>query len=979
MSDNTERLIVDVDASGVNAGAKSLEDLVTAATGAGRAADGLADKFDETGAAAKGAAAGVDGFNDEAKQTEEAAGDAAVALHRQNQEFQKLLDRINPTRVGLRDLAEQQAALAKGQAGGFISTKDAEEYNQILKTRETLLRNNESALKGYSSATRNTKTLQDGLNISTGQYNAAMGMLPAQMTDVFTQLAGGQNPFLILIQQGGQIKDSFGGVDNVLSLLKDTVIDSAMSLGELKSAFADVKDMSDATLLRFGRAVTVLGVGLLSAVAGLGYAAYVSSEQTDRLATSLILMGGAGFSSAKQLNDAAEAIADKTGSSISETVDTLIELNSKGNATADQMIRIATATQKMSDAGLDAGDSMKQFDTIIKDPIKGLAKLNEQYGFMDAKEMKRLITMQKTKGDQAAVTEAINIYADVMEKRSDDVVEATDNVGQVWNDLKSGSSNVFRDIGITLRAWGNQAIDIISLVKLSFQDLINNLESLDSKFTMGVSDLLSKVPGVDGKSVLSAIGIDVDEVEKRGNESIAKGKKIAEEFAKISAKVTAPNAQGIYEQEARNAGGVSATGATDQKSRDEVSKLADNHKKVAKQKAVTVSQGDRLLEQYQSQELALQAQILALKNRNAFDINASEQMKNYQQLVAKVTILEGIQADAKGRKLTKDEQSLLANKEDILAHAKKVGLLGDEVKQLERQAQISDELTRSTNDMNAQIQAISDTWGMSADEAERYEEALQRAAALRDKGASESQISEDADTRERLRLEKLNKANNDFVGASKTAVAEWGADVTSVADMVGKALTGAMDTGTEALNNFVMTGKASFADLLKSFLSMVVQMINQWLVFQAIKAGGSAMGFDMSFMTANADGGVYNSASLSSYKNGVYDTPQYFGFQSPTAFANGGVFAEAGPEAIMPLTRDSSGRLGVTAQGAGGGGVQIGGITVNVAKDGSTTSEFNAGANGRAMGEAVQQAVQDGIELASRPGGRIWVLMNGHG
>ena len=112
MSDNTERLIVDVDASGVNAGAKSLEDLVTAATGAGKAADLLADKFDETGAAAKKAAAGVDSFNDEAKQTEEAAGDAAVSLHRQNQEFQKLLDRINPTRVGLRDLAEQQAALA---------------------------------------------------------------------------------------------------------------------------------------------------------------------------------------------------------------------------------------------------------------------------------------------------------------------------------------------------------------------------------------------------------------------------------------------------------------------------------------------------------------------------------------------------------------------------------------------------------------------------------------------------------------------------------------------------------------------------------------------------------------------------------------------------------------------------------------------------------------------------------------------------
>ncbi|QGJ86737.1 tail length tape-measure protein 1 [Enterobacter phage ATCEA23] len=950
MSDNTERLIVDVDASGVNRGAKTLDDFVSAAQDAGRAADGLADQFDQTGKSATTAAEGVEQFNNENKKTDEAAGDAAVGLYKQNQELQQLLDRINPTRVGLRDLADQQQALARAQASGMLSSKDAEEYNRILATREGILKNNEAALKGYNVTAAKTKTLQDGMTISTGQYNAAMGMLPAQMTDIVTQLAGGQNPFLIMIQQGGQIKDSFGGVNNTLKAMKQFI----------NPAF--------------------LGLAATAAIVGaLGYAAYTSSEQTDRLASSLILMGGAGFKSAQELNEAAESIADKTGSSIRDTVDTLIELNNKGNASADQMKRIAQAVQTMSRAGIDAADSMKQFDTLIENPIKGIAKLNEQYGFLDEKEMKRLITLQKTKGDQAAATEAVNIYANAMEKRSQDVIDATDNVGQAWLDLKSGASNIFRDIGITLRAWGNQAIDIITLVKLSFQDLINSLESLDAKFTMGVSNLLDKVPGVDGKGVLSAIGIDVDEVEKRGNEAIEKGKKIADEFAKISAKVTAPDAQAKYEQEARTAGGLSATGATDQKSREAVSKLADDFKKAAKEKAVTVSQGDRLLEQYQAQELALQAQILTLKNRNAFDVNASEQMKNYQLLQAKITILEGIQADAKGRKLTKDEQSLLANKNDVLAHAKKVALLGDEVKQLERQAQISDELVRSTNDMNAQIDAVRQTWGMTADEAERYEEAMKRAAALRDKGATEDQITEDADTRERLRVERLNKANNDFVGAAKTAVQEWGKDVTSMAEITGTAITGAMDMGTDALNNFVMTGKAGFADLLKSFLSMVVQMINKWLVFKAIQGIGGAMGFDMSFMTANANGGVYSSPSLSAYKNGVYDSPQFFNFQTPTAFANGGVFAEAGPEAIMPLTRDASGRLGVTAQGGAGGGVQIGGVTVNVAKDGSTTSEVNAGANGRAMGEAVRQAVQDGIEFASQPGGRIWVLMNGHG
>lgn len=69
------------------------------------------------------------------------------------------------------------------------------------------------------------------------------------------------------------------------------------------------------------------------------------------------------------------------------------------------------------------------------------------------------------------------------------------------------------------------------------------------------------------------------------------------------------------------------------------------------------------------------------------------------------------------------------------------------------------------------------------------------------------------------------------------------------------------------------------------------------------------MGLSTSF-AAYAKGGVHDSPSLSAFSNGVYSTPQYF------AFAKGaGVFGEAGPEAIMPLTRGADGSLGVRAVG----------------------------------------------------------------
>lgn len=948
MSDQTERLIVDVDASGVNAAEKSLDDFVTTAGAAGAAADKLGDRFDQTGADARGAAEGIDETNRSLGQTGEQAGDAATGLYR----LQGLLDRIKPTRTTLRDIEQQQRALNDAQKAGLISNADAAEYNAILQNRIAVTRNAELALRGLNTASVKQKELQQGLTITTGQYRAAMGMLPAQMTDIVTQLAGGQNPFLIMIQQGGQIKDSFGGLKNTFTALKQFINPGFLGIA----------------------AVT-------AAVGGMGYAAYKSGEQVDRMVSSLVMMGDQGFKTGQQLNEAAERVAAATNSSISSVVDTLIDLNNQGTATPAVMERIARASIKMADAGRDNEQTMSDFNGLLKDPIANLAKLNDKYGIVTEAQFKHLIALKKEKGEQAASTAAVNIFADAMEKRADKTIEATDNIGQAWKWLKTGASNTFRDIGITLRAWGNQALDIFKLVTLSVDDLINNLASIDAKFTRGVSNLISKT-GVDGDSVLRAMGIDMSDVDKRGREAVAKGEAIAKQFNAIKEKITDPNAQVKYEAEARNAVGVSASESTDRKSRDAVNKLAEDQKKHNKEKAVSVSQGDKILEQYQQQALALQAQIRMMGQRNAFDQNASQERKDYLLLESKIAVLEGIQADAKGRKLTKDEQSLLANKSAVLAESAKVAKLGDQLQLMQKQAQISDELKRSSNDMQTQIDVIAASWGRSADETERMLQNAQRAAALKDKGATQIQIDDDLAQRNKLQQAQEAKTQ-DWVGGARSALEEWGKDASNVSDMVKGGITGAMDAGLEAMNSFVMTGKASFADFTKSILSMIVQMINKWLIFKAIQGIGGAMGFDMSFMsaapTANAKGGVYDSPSLSKYSGGVYDTPQFFSFAGAQKFAKGGVFAEAGPEAIMPLAKDGAGRLGVRAQGGGGGNqTSIGDVNVTVMDGKATTSTQGGDALGRAYGNVINTAIQDGITKACQPGGQIWVLQSGH-
>ncbi len=165
---------------------------------------------------------------------------------------------------------------------------------------------------------------------------------------------------------------------------------------------------------------------------------------------------------------------------------------------------------------------------------------------------------------------------------------------------------------------------------------------------------------------------------------------------------------------------------------------------------------------------------------------------------------------------------------------------------------------------------------------------------------------------------------------------------------------------SDMLTSLVTTGTASLKEFTKSMLKMIAEVTNRLLVAYAVQAamgwisggigGGSTPGGSYANaaagVTFNAKGGVYDSPGLGKYVNGVYDTPQYFTFQGASKFAKGGVFAEAGAEAIMPLTRDSAGRLGVRADGAGGSGHQIN-VDIYVDNKGNATANTS--------GEAMRQ------------------------
>ena len=172
--------------------------------------------------------------------------------------------------------------------------------------------------------------------------------------------------------------------------------------------------------------------------------------------------------------------------------------------------------------------------------------------------------------------------------------------------------------------------------------------------------------------------------------------------------------------------------------------------------------------------------------------------------------------------------------------------------------------------------------------------------------------------------------SSEWTTGARRSLDDYIKTATDAAGQAEQAMTGAFRSMEDALVSMVTSGKADFKSLANSILADLARIaVRQNItgplaqsmagLFSGGGNGYGAGGADKPTAGGqgfvwNAKGGVYNSPSLSAYSGGVYDSPRAFTFAKGT-----GIFAEAGPEAIMPLSRDSRGQLGVRVQGAGAG------------------------------------------------------------
>ncbi|XBS71160.1 phage tail tape measure protein [Acerihabitans sp. KWT182] len=227
---------------------------------------------------------------------------------------------------------------------------------------------------------------------------------------------------------------------------------------------------------------------------------------------------------------------------------------------------------------------------------------------------------------------------------------------------------------------------------------------------------------------------------------------------------------------------------------------------------------------------------------------------------------------------------------------------------------------------------------------------------------------------------------------------DWVTTAGNAYDQMKSFATSSFDSMASGLATFITTGKLNFSTLATSIIADLIKIQLQVAASSALQsifgiggnilsgitgsvstpaAGTGDMGLSTSY-TGYAKGDVFNSPDLSRYSNSVVKQPTVFAFAS-----GGGVMGEAGPEAIMPLTRASDGSLGVRATSdstAQGNAVTAAPqVNIYITDSGSTSTQSTPAYQqfGSNIAQYVQQQYQQLIRKDLNPGGVIWRAVKG--
>ena len=732
--------------------------------------------------------------------------------------------------------------------GGEVRIKistDIKGSPEDLKTVKTGLDDVGKGAEKAGAALASSKPAMDSLGMSAKATTAALRGIPAQFTDIVTSLQGGQSPLTVLMQQGGQLKDMFGGVGAASRALGGYVLG-------LVNPF------------------TVAA----AAAAGLAYAYEKGSEESNTFSRSLILSGNAANTTAGQLMDQARNVAASTGATRGAAAETLNELAASGNVSASVLERVTKSAVEMERVGgAAAADTAKEIIALGNDPAKAILKLDEKYHFLTASIYEQI----KALGEQGRETEAASLaqttYADALDSRIPRMEKSLGTLERAW-----------RGVWGAIKGAGDAALDF------------GRELSLDEKLKKALSGAAGEYDHSARANIIAPgaqtqVNILSNEIEARDQLLLIQKKSRETEEAKIKWQATADNYLDKEAKKRKEIAAIEREGLAVGAAREEIAKrIAAVEDKYADKKKKADPRLDALFDR--SDEMT-RIRRQAEDELKAFD-SARKKDKSPQERAQAEQIASNYE------KQFNTNLERIARQNELIGLSEREARVKQALYKIEDDAQrVREELTRQVKDETALKEKLAEVEGSLA------EKKLLVADATR-KSYDESRT---------------------FEAGWKDAFAKYQDSATNAADTARTAFSGMTGAMESAIKTFVKSGKIdfkSFGDsVINTLIDIQLQSLRTKVLAPMMEGAGSwfsgLAGNIFSGLLGSANGNVFSgSPSLHQYVNTVQTSPKTFAFNTLHGFARGGVFAEAGPEAVMPLARDASGRLGVRTQGDGG-------------------------------------------------------------
>jgi len=815
-------------------------------------------------------------------------------------------------------------------------------------------------LSEYLTASDKMWEANNRVGKSSREMAFAMRQVPMQITDIVTSLAAGQPPMQVFLQQGGQLKDLFGGVK-----------EAAVALG---------KGLKDALISSFAMLSSPIGLSI-TALGIFGASAYSAANTSKTLADSLVLMGNNAKISKEELLGVSNFIGNDLGVRTLKAGQAFIELSKTVDLPKSELSKLTNTLVEFEKYGGQSVDKTASKISALKDdPLKAMYDLNKEVGFLTPEIVKNTNSFLEQGNTAKASALLIDEYRKALEQMTSSLKSNRGPIDELLDSMSERFNRVANSLAsFTMKfkeldslTWQGMAVKLLSgesplpnapnqtnsvsqrtstgkvtplggksvtpadtqrvlrenfeafnprknrdwaaIVVKAQEDQISGLRSLDETQKY----LSAKAEEIFGKADKPKTKVDNKESEKKRLEDLTTTYK--EEYAKQI------NLNTSYTKDLEDLNKIRNKLSTEEyaaaKRKIELGGDASAVKGIEEQYAVILNQGKQVNRDYADQLRYIKEARLSESER----AKALQDLENKQPYAVQAKFLENINSQFKEHV---DLQILqIENQNKNLAISEKDRLIQDAILKVEQQRlQLTNDINnRSDLSEGQKSLAISNLNTEATSDKERVKNAV---SSMYDQTNSFTA--------------GWNKAFNSYTDAAKNAATMGESFFSKMADGM-----------TDSILQFVKTGKLSFSDFATSIISDLLRIqIKQQVVglmgnstgglgglfnsafgnFSAANKYGTNLGSQQTSMLAAQDlafqanggawfNGIQKFANGGVFTNSIVTNPTLFGGK----FANGGKFGlmgEAGPEAIIPLSRDSSGRLGVSMHNSNSSGVSV--------------------------------------------------------